>query len=253
MFGLNNFRGSCWVNACLQGLFRITDVQQRYNSNLADPLNPIDMALQLIWTSQGKAGLKEFFTSVKHVSLPVGRNVGDSHELLVYLLDKLPWLDTLCRFKTADQFSCTNCTYRSLKEDSKIEFSLFPSETTQSITACISNEVKEEIAADSKCEKCTTHPYKKQLLLHTFPKVLILHVYSDGGKNASYSSMLTMNQNKYALMSVMSYNGAHWWAYGRDKVGKPWFTLDDTNVREHSPNEFPLSNTMRILIYYLNE
>ena len=253
MFGLHNFRGSCWVNACLQGIFRIPDVQHRYSNNLADTENPIDTALQLIWKSNGKEGLKELFNSVKHVSLPVGRNVGDSHELLVHFLDKLPWLDSMCRFKIADRFMCTNCSYSSLKEDSKIEFSLFPTGTSQTIIDCISNEVKEEVASDSKCEKCTTHPYKRQLLLHTFPKVLILHVYSDNGKTVTYSSMLTINQNKYALLSIISYNGAHWWAYGRNKVGESWFTIDDTSVKQHSPNEFPLSNTMRILIYYLNE
>jgi len=252
MFGLHNFRGSCWVNACLQGLFRISDVQERYSNNQADPENPIDMALQTIWTHQGKDGLKDFFTSVKHVSLPTGRSVGDSHELLVYVLDKLPWLDSLCRFKVADQFSCTNCSYRSLKEDSKIEFCLFPNKLTQTITDCIANEVKEEIAEGSKCEKCT-HPLKRQLLMHTFPKVLILHVYSEHSKTATYSSILTINKYKYSLNSIMCYNGSHWWTYGRDKVGSAWITFDDTSVRQHIPSEFPLSNAMRILIYYLNE
>jgi uncharacterized UBP type Zn finger protein len=253
MFPLHNFRGSCWVNACLQGLFRIPDVQQRYSGELADPENPIDMALQLIWRSDGKDGLKDFFNSVKHVSLPVGRNVGDSHELLVYLLDKLPWLDKLCRFKVVDKLVCQNCKFQLMKEDTKNEFSLFPVAGSQSIIDCISNEVKDIVAEGSKCEKCSNSPYNKQLLLETFPKILILHVYTDSSKNTIYSSMLTINQNKYSLNSIMSYNGAHWWAYGRNKVGGPWYTLDDTNIKEHSPTEFPLSNTMRILIYYLNE
>ena len=253
MFGLQNFRGSCWVNACLQGIFRIEDVQTRYSNNKADPENEIDLALQKIWILEGKAGLKEFFNSVKHVSLPVGNNIGDSHELLVYLLDKLPWLDSLCRFKTSDRFTCTHCKHILTKEDSRNEFFLFPTEKSQNITDCISNEVKEVVMADSKCEKCHTHPYTKQLLLQTFPKVLILHVYTEPTKNTVYSSVLMINQNKYALVSILSYNGAHWWAYGRNKVGSSWYTLDDTTVKQHKPTEFPLSNTMRILIYYLNE
>jgi uncharacterized UBP type Zn finger protein len=32
MFGLKNTRGSCWVNATLQALFRIPQVQKRYDA-----------------------------------------------------------------------------------------------------------------------------------------------------------------------------------------------------------------------------
>ena len=252
MFGLANFRGSCWVNACLQGIFRIPDVQTRYSNNLADPNNSIDTSLQLIWNSKGSEGLKDFFASVKHVSLPTGKSVGDSHELLVYLLDKLPWLDELCRFKTADQIVCKKCLYTSLKEDSKNEFCLFPTKELNTVIECILNEVKEIELEGSKCEKCSS-PYFKQLLLRTFPNVLILHAYTEESKTSAYSSLLTVNQRKYSLLRVLSYNGAHWWSYGRDKLGGNWHTLDDTSVKVHTPTEFPLSNTMRILIYYLNE
>jgi uncharacterized UBP type Zn finger protein len=253
MFGLQNFRGSCWVSACLQGIFRIKDVQDRYSKNEADKENPVDVSLQTIWNSNGRDGLRDFFASVKNEFLPTGRNIGDSHELLVYLLDKLPWLDKLFRFKVTERVSCTSCTYSSLVESSVLEFSLYPTDKTQAVVECIADKVKEFVATDSKCEKCTTHPYKIQLLLNTFPKVLLLHVYSDPSKNTVYSSLLTINSNQYSLMSIMSFNGGHWWAYGRNNVGDSWFTLDDMNVTQHKPSEFPLSNTMRILIYYLNE
>ena len=249
MFGLKNFRGSCWVNACLQGLYRLPELQERYNQRKADEENEIDMALQLIWLQKGNEGLKQFFDSVKHTSLPTGRGTADSHELLVYLLDKLPWLDSLCRFKIADKITCTKCSYESMKEDSKIELSLFPESKGVSISECIQKEVTEIILEGSKCEKCN-EPYKKQLLIGSFPKILILHVYTDDSKQTSYSSKLVMNSKNYILLSILSYNGAHWWSYGRDSAGKPWYTFDDTHVKEHSPNEFPLSNTMRILIYY---
>lgn len=249
MFGLYNFRGSCWVNACLQGLYRLPELQERYNENKADPENEVDTALQLIWNQKGSEGLKQFFDSVKHTSLPTGRGTADSHELLVYLLDKLPWLDSLCRFKIADKITCTKCSYESLKEDTKIELSLFPESKGVSISECIQKEVTEVILEGSKCEKCS-EPYKKQLLIGSFPKILILHVYTDDSKQTSYSSKLVMNSKNYILLSILSYNGAHWWSYGRDSIGKSWYTFDDTNVKEHGPNEFPLSNTMRILIYY---
>ena len=250
MFGLQNFRGSCWVNACLQGIFRIPEVQNHYSEkNILENENEIDSSLQKIWRSNGKDGLKQFFQSVKHVSLPTGKDVGDSHELLIYLLDKLPWLESLCKFQVADSIECTECDYKSLKEDTKIELSLFPSGKEKTITDCIAKEVITSIPEGSKCEKCEK-PYKKQLLLGSFPKVLILHVFSNQNTKVQYSSILVVNSHKYGLISILSYNGAHWWSYGRNKVGDNWYTLDDTHVVQHRADEFPLSGTMRILIYY---
>ena len=249
MFGLQNFRGSCWVNAGLQGIFRIPEVQRRYDSDKADPENPIDMALQKIWNSQGRDGLKDFFASVKHVSVPAGQSVGDSHELIVYLLDKLPFLDALCRFKVADSIDCTKCDYKSVKEDTRIEFLLYPVERGTSITSCISKEVLCTVVEGSKCEKCSEE-YRKQLLIGTLPKVLILHVFSDASKGTIYSSVLGVNKNKYGLVSIVSYNGSHWWMYGRNTIGEEWYTIDDTRVVKHGANEFPLSGDMRVLIYY---
>jgi uncharacterized UBP type Zn finger protein len=249
MFGLQNFRGSCWVNAGIQSIFRIPEVQSRYNGNQADIENPTDMALQKIWSSQGKEGLKDFFMSVRHVSIPAGRSVGDAHELIVYLLDKLPFLDEVCRFKVVDSIHCTSCDYKSTKEDTRVEFSLYPVERGTTITACISKEVASTVAEDSKCEKCS-EKYQKQLLVGSFPKVLILHVFSDASKATVYSSVLGVNKNKYGLVSIVSYNGSHWWMYGRNNIGEPWYTLDDSHIVKHNANEFPLSGDMRVLIYY---
>jgi ubiquitin C-terminal hydrolase len=249
MFGFKNYRGSCWVNACLQGLFRIPELQDRYNNKKTDLKNEIDKSLELLWLSKGTEGLKQFFDSVKHTSLPTGRGTADSHELLVYLLDELQWLDDLCRFKIADKITCTKCTYESIKQDTKIELSLFPEEKSVSISDCILKEVTEFIPENFKCEKCQEQ-CKKQLLIGTFPKILILHVYTGDSKQTNYSSKLLINSKNYGLLSILCYNGAHWWSYGRDNIGKSWFTLDDTTVKEHGPNEFPLSKNMRILIYY---
>jgi len=249
MFSLKNYRGSCWVNACLQGLFRIPEVQQRFTEEKADPANPLETSLQKIWNSKGTEGLKEFFDSVKNVSLPTGRGTADSHELLIYILDKLPWLEDLCKFAVVDKISCTKCDYTSECKDTKIELSLFPDGIGKTVSECIAHEVQETLPEGSKCEKCG-EPYRKQLLLGSFPKVLLLHVYTEAQKRTEYCSNLIVNGRKYILLSVLSYNGAHWWAYGRDGQGKSWWTLDDTRVTEHKPNEFPLSHTMRMLIYY---
>ena len=249
MFPLRNHRGSCWVNACLQGLFRIPDVQQRFNEGKADPENPLEIALQKIWTSKGTEGLKEFFDSVKNVSLPTGRGTADSHELLLYILDKVSWLEDLCKFSIVDKIKCTKCEYMSEKKDTKIELSLYPDSIGKTISDCIAHEVKQTSPEGSRCERCS-EPYRKQLLLSSFPKILLLHVYTEQQKRTEYCSNLNINGRKYMLLSVLSYNGSHWWAYGRDGQGKPWWTLDDSRITEHKPNEFPLSHTMRMLIYY---
>ena len=109
MFGLQNFKGSCWVNSCIQGIFRIPEVQTRYDKEEHDSSNILDSSLYKVWSSKGQNGLKDFFESVKMDTLPAGRDIGDSHELLMYLCDKLPFLDTLCRFKIADSIVCKNC------------------------------------------------------------------------------------------------------------------------------------------------
>jgi len=249
MFGLKNHRGSCWVNACLQGIFRIPEVQDKFTQEKADPENPLEIAMQKIWLSKGTEGLKEFFDSVKNSSLPTGRGTADSHELFLYILDKVPWLESLCKFTIVDKIKCTKCEYISEKGDTKVELSLYPDGIGKTISECISHEVQETLAEGSRCERCG-EAYRKQLLIASFPKLLMLHVYTEQQKRTEYCSNLVINDRKYILLSVVSYNGAHWWAYGRDGQGKPWYTLDDTRVTEHKPTEFPLSHTMRMLIYY---
>ena len=67
MFGLQNFKGSCWVNACIQGIFRIPEVQTRYSEGIFEQGNVLDECLCKIWKTQGQEGIKEFFQSVKTI------------------------------------------------------------------------------------------------------------------------------------------------------------------------------------------
>jgi ubiquitin C-terminal hydrolase len=251
MFGLTNFRGSCWVNACLQGIFRIPELQNHYKEEKTDGDNPVDVSLSTILKTRGQEGLKDFFISVRTDVMPAGQNVGDSHELLVYLCDKLPFLDELCRFKVAELLKCNSCDYTDTKEDSVIEFSLQPSRRSVPISECISEAVSTRTNVDWKCEKCSQKGCTQQLLIGTFPKVMMFHITTVNRTSLQYSSILVINKQKYCLISVISYNGSHWWAYTREMPpGKPWYTIDDTRVQEHRPNEFPMSETMRVLIYY---
>jgi ubiquitin C-terminal hydrolase len=250
MFGLQNFRGSCWVNTCIQAVLRIPEVQERYSKNEHDSSNFLDEALYKIWASKGEHGLKNFFESVKLDTLPAGRDIGDSHELLMYLCDKLPFLDTLCRFKIADSIMCKNCGKKELKEDSVTEYSLSSENSMTPISECILNSVKPYDIDDWKCETCKKEGCTKQQLIGTFPKVMIFHKISTHS-SINYSSILGLNGKQYALLSVSCYNGSHWWSYGRNMPpGSSWYTLDDMNITEHGPKQFPVSGNMRLLIYY---
>jgi ubiquitin C-terminal hydrolase len=250
MFGLRNFRGSCWVNTCIQAVLRIPEVQERYTNKAHDDTNILDDALYKIWASKGEDGLKDFFESVKLDTLPAGRDIGDSHELLMYLCDKLPFLDTLCRFKVADSIVCKNCSKKELKEDSVTEYSLNSEHLMTPISECIMNSVTPYSIDDWKCETCKKEGCTKQQLIGSFPKVMVFHKVSTDS-SINYSSILALNGKQYALISVACYNGMHWWSYGRNMPpGSSWYTLDDTNITEHGPKQFPVSGNMRLLIYY---
>lgn len=250
MFGLKNQRGSCWVNAALQGIFRIPDVQERFLNSQADPSNTIDVCLQTIWTSKGDTGLQEFYDASRTDTMPAGHGLGDSHELIQYLCDKLPFLDKLCRFRMANSIVCSHCKTKDIREDSVIEFEIHPEESNKSLSECIAETVTPIHINDWKCEKCNQKGCEKQFLIGSFPKVMIFHMTSLDS-TAHYSSILVLNKKKYALLSVICYNGFHWWTYGRNlPVGSSWYTIDDSRIIDHGASQFPIAKEMRMLIYY---
>jgi uncharacterized UBP type Zn finger protein len=250
MFGLHNYRGSCWVNTCIQAVFRIPEVQERYNTNSFDNGNIIDECLCKIWRTKGEDGLKQLFDAVRTEVMPAGNGIGDSHELLQYLCDKLPFLDELVRFKIADSIECVSCKEKDIKEDSVIEFSISSDSKNRPMIDCITEAVKETTIDEWKCEKCGKQGCKKQQLIGSFPKVMMFHMIPTSG-SVDYSSILALNKRQYALISVSCFNGGHWWGYGRNMPpGSSWFTINDTQLHEHGPKQFPISNKMRLLIYY---
>lgn len=250
MFGLHNFAGSCWVNACLQGIFRIPEVIERYTNRTHDTENAVDSSLSIIWNSGGKDGLKDFFEAARTTTMPSGQGIGDSNEMLVYLCDKLPYLDVLFRFKIAEQIKCP-CGFVQAREDTEIEFELHPSARMTPIANCIASAVTPEIVDDWLCDVCKTkQKITKQKLIGSFPKAIAFRVTS-AGTSIQYSSVLVLNSKRYSLLSVISHTGGHWLTHAREMPpGKPWFTLDDTRVRQHGANEFPMSEMSKLLIYY---
>ena len=247
MFGLINYHGSCWVNDALQTLFRFPDVQARYNAGTFEKDNPIDEGLCRLWNSKGRDGLRQFFDSVRTATMPAGAGIGDSHELITYLCDKLPYLDKVCRFMLAMSIECKNCKDKTIKQESTINFSLMEG-GGKSIAECIENSVKPTSIDEWVCEKCKGKGAIVQQLIGSFPQYMIFHLTIDS--NVDYSSILILNKRKYALIGVVCFNGGHWWMYGRDGIGSPWYILDDMRVVNHGPKQFPVSNTTRMLIYY---
>ena len=238
------------MNTCLQCIFRIPEVQQRYSGDTYDKNNLIDTSLYKIWSTQGGDGLLQFYQAVKSDLMPAGNGVGDSHELLQFLCDKLPFLDQLMRFKIAEIITCKSCNEREIKNDTLIEFELSSTETNCPISTAISHTVKPFDIDDWKCDKCKELGCTKQVLIGSFPKVMVFHMIPTHG-SIEYSSILVLNKMQYALVSIGCYNGSHWWGYGRNMPpGTSWYTIDDTRVEQHKPNEFPISNRMRMLIYY---
>lgn len=250
MFGLRNHRGSCWINACLQAVYRIPDVQQRYSSGTFDKTNIIDSCLFNIYKTKGEDGLKDLFDSIRTVTMPAGNGIGDSHELLIHLCDKLPFLDQLCRFKVASVIECKTCKEKQVKEDSVVEFTIDSPGRFVPISTCISNSVAPQSIDDWVCEKCKNKGCTKQQLIGTFPKIMTFYMTNLEG-SINYSSILVLNGKKYALNSIVCFTGGHWMTHGRDMPpGSSWYTFDDQMVADHGPKQFPVSNKMRFLIYY---
>lgn len=256
MFGLRNQRGSCWINAALQGVFRIPELQQRFKEGKEDDKNPVEMCLSEIYSSRGDEGLKDFYQCVKTDTMPAGEGIGDSHELIEFLCHKVPFLDKLMRFKTANVVKCNNpnCSYKETKSESLIEFPITPTEPKQSISESIVNSVRLETIPDWTCDKCKHKGCTKQMLIGSFPKVMVFHMTSLD-TSTSYSAQLLLNNQTYALFAVICFNGGHWYTFGRDlPPGQPWYELNDTHVRSYDAKYFPLVDTMRLLMYYrINE
>ena len=250
MFGLPNIRGSCWVNAALQGVFACPSLKD----HTIDDANPIDVSLTEVYKTQAKSGLKDLFDSIQSTYIPAGRDIGDSHELIVHLADKLPWLDKLMRFKIANQITCKTCGNKTLKEDTAIEITLTPSVRNMPILNALQEFIKPIEIDGWDCDKCKEkRTCVTQTLFGSFPQILMIH-RSSIGTSMEYSSILILNKRKYALFGVICFNGGHWWTYARDlPPGNPWYELDDSRVTKMTPTQFPVAGTMRILLYFLLE
>jgi ubiquitin C-terminal hydrolase len=251
MFGLRNKNGSCWINAALQSVFRIPDLQTRFNENEEDTNNTVETCIAEIWGSKGDEGLKAFYECVKvSPHMPAGEDIGDSHELIEFLVDKVPFLDKLMRFRVANVIKCNNCSHQETKPDTLTEFSIAPSQKKQTVSDAIAEAVRPLSIPDWKCDKCGKLGCTKQLPHAEFPQVLMFHQTSIG-PSVSYTPVLVVNGIRYALLAVICFTGGHWFTWGRNMPpGQPWHRLDDMTVRAHDGTFFPLADNLRLLLYY---
>jgi ubiquitin C-terminal hydrolase len=254
MFGLRNKNGSCWINAAVQAILRIPELQSRFTEGDEDDKNPVETCLSEIWASKGEEGLKDFYECVRTTHMPAGEGIGDSHELIEFLCDKIPFLDKLMRFKVVNRIQCNNCDYIDNRPDSLTEFSIAPSQKKDTVSDAIGEAVRPTTIPDWTCEKCTKKGCTKQLLLAEFPKVMVFHQVSVG-TSASYTPVLVVNKIRYALLSVVCFTGGHWFTWGRNMPpGEPWYRLDDSHIQSYAGTFFPLADNVRLLVYYrLNE
>ena len=251
MFGLKNHRGSCWVNAALQGLFSCPTLTDRYeDSSNVDKANPYDVCLEAVYRNKGVHGLNEFHACIHTSYMPAGQNIGDSHELIVHLCDKLPWLDEAFRFNIGDRVECNHCHDAQMHTTSTIDLHLMPSRPGIPLLNAIQEYVKPQVIDTWTCEKCKeTKGCTKQVLFGTFPKVLMIW-----STPIEYSSVIIVNNKKYYLFSVVCFTGGHWRTYARKMPpGSPWYVLDDEHVVAVDSRKFPLDSTMRVLLYFLYE
>lgn len=241
--------GSCWVNAALQAVFRLPDVQARYDGCTFE--NNLDKILWKIWRTKGSDGLQDLFKEVRSERMPAGRGIGDSHELLTYLCDKLPYLDTLCRFSMSTTVECIHCKYKNVKHEKVINF-LLTDGHSDTISNAIQKTMQDTTNLDWKCEKCNASGCVMKQFIGSFPQCMIFHTPIES--DLKYCSRLILNKRTYALSSIVCFNGGHWWTYGRNLPQGDWVSFDDTNLLSHGRKQVPMSNTTRILIYYcMNE
>jgi ubiquitin C-terminal hydrolase len=250
MFGLPNHRGSCWVNAALQGLFSCPPLEEHYSKREnVDRETPIDVCLESVYRTKGNSGLRDLFDCIKTTYMPAGENIGDSHELITHLCDKLPWLDKYFRFDIGDKITCNNCGVSEFRKTSTLDTHLMPSKRGIPLLEAIQEHVRPTVIDEWKCEKCRGLGCTKQLMFGSFPKIFM--IWSDP---IEYSSLLILNGKKYYLFGVICFNGGHWWTYARKlPAGNPWHILDDTRVQQMDSHKFPVDSAMRVLLYFLGE
>jgi ubiquitin C-terminal hydrolase len=232
-------------------VFRIPDIQKRFENDEQDDKNEIESSLSEIYGSRGDEGLNALYTCVSvSPAMPAGKGIGDSHELIQFLCDKFPLLDTLTRFKVANVIRCDHCTYTDTKPDTLNEFPIAPRGATQTVSDAILETVKPQAIPDWTCEACKQTGCRKQLLLAEFPHVMMFHKTSLGSV-ASYAPVLVMNKQKYVLFAVVCFTGGHWFTWGRNlPPGNHWYKFDDEHVTEHPANSMPHDTRMRLLMYY---
>ena len=220
-----------------------------------DSKNPIEMCLAEIWGSRGDEGLKPLYECVKvSPHMPAGESIGDSHELIQFLCDKVPFLDKLTRFRIATSIQCDHCEYKDLRPDTINEFSFTPTKKKQTVSEAIGEAVKLHAIPDWTCEKCKGKGCHTQMLLSEFPQVMVFHQTSIG-TSATYTPILVLNKIKYALFAIVCFTGGHWFTWGRNlPPGQPWVRFDDDHVQTHDPRFMPHDDRMRLLMYYrINE
>jgi len=243
MFGITNIGGSCWINACLQGLFSIPDIKERYSSSV-ELENNLDSCLKNVWLSHASiSSLMALFPEITTKTTPAGKGIGDSHELFLILCDKLTFLNKLCSFETANVIKCSCGNQTIHKQTSN---NLFIHTSGRLADSILASTNPEKIDSYSDCNICsaetkTVTGSTNRFIMCTFPSIMVINILP--GTNVQFGSEITLNENKYELISIICNSGGHWFGYYKHNK---WMLGNDTSVSETGVN---IRSHVRVLFY----
>ena len=274
--GLQNLGNTCYLNTVLQCLFHCHDLTEKISMlSLPSPLSDEYQNLTLEGTSflDGTAIRPTKFIQILAQICPKfgGYQQQDSHELLIFLLEKLE-SETKIIFDLFKGKLCSSIINEELSFESKTyeDFTCLSLEIPKdqtSIYDCLNSYTKTEILSGNNAFNHLGKliQVEKRLTLDKLPNNLIIHLKrfeftsSNRGKINTLVSfpiidldLSSYNHGKYDLYAIANHSGGlsggHYYAYCLDSFENKWYTFNDSSVSSISSEDLVTSNAY--LLFY---